>query len=343
MVTVLVTGASGVGGSAAVRSLQDRTEHDVVAVDMEPTAAALCTADRMRAVPPASSDEWVPEMAAVVEEFDVDAVVPLVEEELVRLGDLRAAVPDGVAFVAPRDGLIERTTDKYAFSQLMEERGLAVPNTYLAGDAAAVPPSDFPAMAKPRRGRGSDGVTYLEDRDELRNYLASTDRDPDEVIVQAHVEGTEYTTSVVVTSDDDLLAVVPKRVVEKRGNTYRGVTEAEPAVVRSCRNVFEELRPHGPLNAQQVVDEESGEVHTIEVNPRFSSTACLTVAAGVDELDLLVREFCGESVAEPEGFAEGVHLVRHTDERFVTEAELDSLRREAARPAPEATRPSDER
>lgn len=342
MVTVLVTGASGVGGSAAVRSLQDRTEHDVVAVDMEPTAAALCTADRMRAVPPASSDEWVPEMAAVVEEFDVDAVIPLVEEELVRLDDLRAAVPDAVAFVAPRDELIEKTTDKYAFSRLMDGRGLAVPNTHLASDASAVPADDFPAMAKPRRGRGSDGVTYLEDRGELRTYLASTDRDPDEIVVQAHVEGTEYTTSVVATSDDDLLAVVPKRVLEKRGNTYRGVTASESTVVRSCRNVFEELGPHGPLNVQQVVDEESGEAYTIEVNPRFSSTACLTVAAGVDELDLLVREFCGESVAEPEGFTEGVHLVRYTDERFVTEGELDSLRREATRHATEVTRPNDE-
>lgn len=329
MVTVLVTGASGVGGSATVRTLRDRTDHEVVAVDMAPSPAALVAADRMRAVPPAASDEWVPEMAAVVEEFDADAVVPLVEEELVRLDALAEAVPDDVAFVAPRAELVEKTTDKYAFARLMGERGLAAPNTYLGSEAADVPASDFPAMVKPRRGRGSDGVTRVDDRNDLQQRLAAADRDPDDLIVQAYVEGTEYTTSVVATSDDDLLAVVPKQVIEKRGNTYRGVTRSRSAVVRSCRAVADELRPHGPLNVQQVVDDESGDAYTIEINPRFSSTACLTVAAGVNELDLLVREFRGESVAEPEGFTEGVHLVRHTDELFVTDRELDSLRRKA--------------
>lgn len=342
MVTVLVTGASGVGGSATVRTLQDRTDHEVVAVDMDPSPAALATAERMYTVPPATSDEWVSEMASLVDEFDVDAVVPLVEEELVRLADLRAAVPDDVAFVAPRDELVETATDKYLFSKLLEERGLAVPNTYLASNASDVPSSDFPAMAKPRRGRGSNGVEYLEDSDDLWRLLASMERDLDDVIVQEYVEGTEYTTSVVVTSDDDLLSVVPKRVLEKRGNTYRGVTRFRSAVVRSCRDLFDELNPHGPLNAQQIVDEESGEAYVIEVNPRFSSTACLTVAAGVNELDLLVRDFCGESVAEPGDFTEGVHLVRHTNERFLTEERLESLRREAARPTTESTYPNPE-
>lgn len=313
MATVLVTGVGGVGGFATVQTITEHTTHDVVGVDMDPSALGLHKLDKSRVVPPASSETWVPEMAQIISEFDVDAVIPLVDEELIRLSDLREAVSDEVAFVCPTQDVIDLTLDKYRMAETFEREGLSVPETRLGYEE---PPS-FPVVAKPRQGHGSEGVQLLHSREDVDQYFESTEYSPEEVVLQQYVEGPEYTTSVVATKDNDLLGIVPKEVIEKEGNTVKGVTQSKDAVIDACLRIYEALEPGGPINVQQIHDEETDTIYTIEVNPRFSSSACLTVEAGVNELDLLIRDFLGESITKPDGFEDNVYMVRYTDQAFL--------------------------
>jgi len=304
MATVLVTGVGGASGIGAVRALQETTTHDIVGVDMDPEAAGLYLAGAGRSIPPASDDGWAVMMRDVIEQYGVDVVVPTVDEEL----PLLDALPDDVPVVAPRDDVIAVSLDKYATAQRLEAAGHAVPGTWLASETASIPESAYPLIRKPRRGRGSRGVERVETPAQLDESLAGTARPPDEVLFQEFVGGTEFTTSVVATADDSVLGVVPKEAIEKDGSTVKGVTRDHDAVQESCRAIAETLAPGGPMNVQQIVDE-AGRPHTIEINPRFSSTACLTVRAGVNELDMLIRDALGESVAPPTGFDAGVYLL----------------------------------
>jgi len=111
------------------------------------------------------------------------------------------------------------------------------------------------------------------------------------------------------------LSVVPKEAVRKEGSTVTGVTRRCGAVAESCRAIHETLRPKGPINVQQIVAD--GVAHTIEINPRFSSTSCLTAAAGVDEFDLLIRDALGASVAAPSSFEADLYIRRYDDHVFV--------------------------
>ncbi|MBX0285622.1 ATP-grasp domain-containing protein [Halomicroarcula sp. F28] len=319
MATVLVTGVGGASGIGAVRALQETTTHDVVGVDMDPEAAGLYLADVGRSIPPASDDDWAVVIRDVIEQYGVDVVVPTVDEELPLLDGL----PDDVPVVAPRDDVIEVTLDKYATYQRLDEAGHTVPRTWLASEADAIPESAYPLIRKPRRGRGSRGIERVETPAALSQSLSGTDRPADEVLLQAFVGGTEFTTSAVVATDDRLLAVVPKEAIEKDGSTVKGVTRDHDAVTESCRAIAETLAPGGPMNVQQIVDDE-GRPHTIEINPRFSSTACLTVRAGVNELNMLVRDALGESVTPSTEFDAGVYLLRYDNHVFVDRDQVHS-------------------
>jgi len=319
MATVLVTGVGGASGIGAVRALQETTTHDIVGVDMDPDAAGLYLADHGRAIPPASDDDWGVAMGEVIEDCRVDVVVPTVDEELSVLD----ALPENVPVVAPRQEVIEGALDKYDSYQRLDEAGHTVPRTWLASEAGAIPETAFPLIRKPRRGRGSRGIERVETPAQLDRALAATSRSPDEVLLQEFVEGTEYTTSVVATTDDRVLGVVPKEAIEKDGSTVKGVTRDQETVRASCRAIAETLAPGGPMNVQQIVDPE-GRPHTIEINPRFSSTACLTVRAGVNELDLLIRDALGESVAAPAEYDAGVYVLRYANHVFVDSDQVHS-------------------
>jgi carbamoyl-phosphate synthase large subunit len=324
MATVLVTGVGGASGVGAVKSLHAETDYEVVGVDMKPDSAGIRLADRGTTVPGATDETWPDAIADVVDRFDVDVMVPTVDEELARLPVLSERLNEDVPIVAPRQDVIDVSLDKYATAERLADAGLEVPSTWLGSNADEVDSAHYPLLVKPRRGRGSRGVARLEDESELEAYLDRTTRSLDDLLVQAYVDGVEYTSSVVVTHENRLLSVVPKEAIEKDGSTVLGATRRASAVSASCRALFDALKPAGPLNVQQIVDE-TGTPYTIEINPRFSSTSCLTAAAGVNEFDLLVRDALGESVDAVDDYVADRYIIRYQDHLFADADELDQF------------------
>lgn len=322
MVTVLITGVGGASGIGAIRSLRAETSHEVIGVDMNPAAAGIQLADAGTSVPAAGDKEWPDAMADVVERFDVSVVIPTVDEELSELPALSRAISDEVSIVAPRQDVIDTAIDKYRTTKRLRKAGHDVPRTWLASEVDCVESEAFPLVLKPRQGRGSRGFHRLDNRDQLSDCLQRVKYEPKELIVQELLVGDEYTTSVVGTTDNRLLGVVPKEAVEKEGSTTIGATREAPAVANSCRAIFETLQPCGPLNIQQLLDE-AGTPHTIEINPRFSSTSCLTVAAGFDEFDLLIRDALGKPVTGPDDYVRDRYLLRYDDHVFVDDEDFE--------------------
>lgn len=317
MLSVLVTGAGGAGGVGAIRTLKETTSYEVVGVDMNADAAGLYLADSARQVAPATDEDWSRSITAVLEEFDVDVVIPTVDEELPLLPEL----PDDVPIVAPRQEVIETALDKYATYRHLDEAGHSVPQTWAATAVSSVPTSAYPILIKPRTGRGSRGVRRVDSPGDVETAIAEANYEPEELLLQEFIEGTEYTTSVVVTKDDRILGIVPKEAMEKDGSTVKGVTRRNEAVTNECRRIAETLSPRGPINVQQIVDKE-GTPYTIEINPRFSSTSCLTAAAGVNEFDLLIRDALGEDVSPPADYKDGLYILRYGGHVFVDQDKL---------------------
>jgi len=319
-VTVLVTGAGGTGGMASIQVLQQTTEFTVVGADMNPKAVGLYTADDAVVVPPATDDEWVKRMCDHIAAHNVDAVLPLIDEEVERITDLRATAPD-TAFVVPSAQFVEMCLDKYRLMTALDDAGVTVPETWTVEDALDLNERAYPLVLKPRTERGGRGVRIVKTPNVLREELADETRLREDMLVQEYIDGAEFTTSVVCTIGNDVPSVVPKEAVKKDRSTIHGVTRDAPKVVDSCRRIVEQFEPSGPINVQQMCDDD-GIPHVIEINPRFSSSACLTVAAGVNELDLLIRDSLGLPYKSPNGFESDLHMLRYTDQLFVSNGDV---------------------
>ncbi|GHC90896.1 carbamoyl phosphate synthase-like protein [Nocardiopsis terrae] len=294
----------------------------VVATDVDPAAPGLYLADRGYLVPPGGSDAFLPRMRALCAREGAVAVVPLVDEELVRVGELAG---DGVAVLLPRPDFVVGCLDKYALMQRLDEAGIGVPRTWLASEwptgTADPPVGGF--VVKPRSGRGSRGVVTVGSARGVARAVAESGYAADELIVQERVTGPEYTVSVVVWRDGGVQAVVPKEVVLKQGVTRYAVTRRDHGVVRACRAVQDALRADGPFNVQLCLDG-LGRPRIFEINPRFSSTAALTAAAGVDEITGLLRQAVCEGPRLDDEWREGVAMVRRWTDEFLSEEQFTS-------------------
>src|SRR3712207_4622933 len=129
MPTVLFTCA---GQRVDIVSAFARAGARTVAADLDPLAPALYHADHRVLVPRVADPEYVPTLARIVREHDVDLVVPLTDLDqrvlAERRDDLEALLLLSPAFV------VEAMADKYLAHLYFGKRRVPSPPTWLPED-----------------------------------------------------------------------------------------------------------------------------------------------------------------------------------------------------------------
>jgi carbamoyl-phosphate synthase large subunit len=310
---VLVTGAGGAAGVAVIRDLQ-RAGHAVVGADPDPLAAGSALADDGASLPFATDPGFVDALRTLANEHRAAAVITTVSEEMaVIAGEAARATGDvlGVpCWVSPVE-TVRTCIDKSCFAAALAAGSIPTPATTL-GDA---PPPPGPWIVKPRLGRGSRGVSAVDDPDELAWALGRT---PD-AVVQTRCTGREFTADLLVDHDGTMVACVPRwRLETKAGISTKGTTFLDPRVDDLARRTIDLIGLRGSANLQGFVDDDADPpVTVVEVNPRVSGGLPLSLAAGADLVGQLLRGTLGQPLElERLTFRSGVTMVRHFAELF---------------------------
>lgn len=326
MTTILVTGAGGAAVPGLIRYLQSHYGYRVLAVDMDQFAIGLYWADAGFVVPAGDAPDFLLVMHNICEQEQVDVVVPLVDEELLPALELEHY---GFKVLLPRREFVQTCLDKFVLMQELSVNNIQIPTTILGTDDGERIP--FPVIVKPRVGRGSRGVGIARSVKDLNHIFYTSAYTSDKLIMQSYIEGTEFTVSVVVGRDGHVYAVVPKKIVCKKGVTRIAITRHNDKIDAVCRKIQRGLRADGPFNVQLVIDKNTGLPTVFEINPRFSTTTSLTTEAGVDEVGGLIRQFVYPN--DPKfntKWKDGVVLLRRTldefgDEKFLYDRNITNM------------------
>jgi carbamoyl-phosphate synthase large subunit len=135
-------------------------------------------------------------------------------------------------------------------------------------------------------------------------------------IIQEFIDGKEFTVDVLADTKSRVLSVVPRERIEvKAGISYKGRTVRSAGLAKAARKIAEALKVKGPCNIQCRLRQD--EAWFFEVNPRFSGTLPLTIAAGVNGPVVLLRLALGELVgADSFKYKSGVYMARYWNEVF---------------------------
>jgi len=156
---ILITGVGGPAGRALVSQLAT-TSHNVVGVDMQ--EVALADIDSFELVPAANDPDMINQLAALVDHYDVDLLIPTVADELpmVAKASQLGQLSNAQVVISPLEA-VEKCFDKLLTMRALREAGVSVPPFGL--------PSDFTSsydvfeqlggaiITKPRVARGGRG------------------------------------------------------------------------------------------------------------------------------------------------------------------------------------------
>lgn len=290
----------------------------VVAAEASPYAPALYAADRACRVPWGLSEPFFNAVLDIARRHEIGLIIPTRDEELPAFAQKRTMFEAvGVRVMTADQSVIRVCQDKGAFVDYCLAHGFSVPRL-LEPPFQAV---RYPVFVRSRITKGSRDAFRVSSVEELQ-FLLQWLRDP---IVQECIDADEYTVDVFADLGGRVVSAVPRlRMGVFGGESFVGKTVRHPGVIHETIRLVESLGLVGFATVQCFWHEET--VKFIEVNPRIGGGANLSIAAGADTPRLALQAAAGKPIVPAIGqFKAGLVMLRHTEDRFVDEDDLDAV------------------
>jgi carbamoyl-phosphate synthase large subunit len=332
---VLVTAVGGIVGEGIVKSLKlanmsdaSQVKYKVYGTDMSSQAAGLYRCDYGLLVPSASSENYLDSIKRIISKNDIQAVYAGSDIEL---GLLAIAKPDlesnsNVIVITNPLKVVETARDKWKTFQFLNECKLPRAMSCLPeGKEEFIETFGFPVVVKPREGYGSLHFYIVHSQDEMRYASEVIQKYGWNPIIQEYLNDSylEFTSGVTIDkSGNSIMSSISMSKSPKSGQTYKAVVDSFDEVRMSAEMVSKKLGVRGPVNIQAKFD--GTEAKVFEINPRLSATTPIRAVAGINEPDILYRNWVlNENIQIKE--YEKMMCLRYWNEIYVTMDAYDKL------------------
>ena len=301
---------SGAGGSIFPYMFEQlKDEYEVFAMDSDEKVAKLYKNEKIFTVPNINEENFELVIENIIAEHKIDIYIPSIDEEILIAIEISKKM--GIQVLSPSEDFVKLCLDKFELMKALTNKKISNIETYMADKYNE--DFDYPIFLKPNIGRGSRGIKKIDNFNEYEAYFTLEEYKKEEVLVQPFVGGDEYTVSVTVNNLNQLISIVPKIVFTKQGITKHAQSIKHEKIEKICKKIVELLSPNGSFNVQlKLLD---NEIYIFEINPRFSTTLVLSVASGVNEIDLAIQNFNKKEVEYIEDFKE-IKLIRRWENVF---------------------------
>lgn len=283
----------------------------VVATDLSPLSAAFQAADSSFTVPRCTTPEFIPAMLEICRREAVTLVVPTIDTELPAYAAARGEFEKiGTVVAIPGPQTVAIGGDKIRTQEWLKHEGFPTVRQGAVEEVRANWSAwPFPLIVKPAGGSASIGVRIVRDRLAFDAAVEVTG-----AIVQSVARGVEHTVDILVDRKGKVICAVPRRRLEVRaGEVSKGITVHDSRLITLSSEIGARLPDaYGVLNIQIFLDQDTGEMNVIEINPRFGGGFPLAYEAGAKYPRWMLEEILGlPSSSVADGWRDGLVMLRY--------------------------------
>lgn len=276
-------------------------------------------ADDFAVVPFANEKEYIPAMLELCDKKRIQILIPTVDEELTILSQNRTQFEKlGVKLAVSDVQVLQNCLDKWLCYKEFEKNDLPIASTWLVDENITQEKLDYPAIAKPRVGRGGRGIEIISCEDDLKLFKHKSN-----YIIQEYVDGEEFTVDTISDFNGKAITAVPRKRIEIKGGVcWKGKTEHNDLIINTCIKIVEKIGIKGAACVQLKLNKK-GEIKVFEINPRIGGTTSLSVASGVDIPYLNIKLLNNERILPDELIFRDLYVSRYFEDVFFEESELN--------------------
>lgn len=262
---------------------------EIIGGDTSTTAPALQFCNRSVILPRIKDENYIPFLIDFCEREQVDALIPTIDTDLLILAENKEKF-NGTRVIISAPEKVRICRDKRFTADYFRSVGLKSPvpvddvNNYKGG---------YPAFIKPKDGSSSINAYKADNEEEL---IALTEMVPD-YIIQPFVSGTEYTIDIFCDFEGNPVFITPRiRLAVRAGEVLKTKIAQDEKIIDEMKQLIADYKPCGAITIQMIRDDRTGDDYYIEINPRYGGGAPLSIKAGADSSEAMVRLLSGEKI-----------------------------------------------
>ena len=267
----------------------------IYGADMAGTAPALAFCDVTRRICAMKDEDYIPQLLNICRQDNIDLLIPTIDTDLTVLAENTECFEEaGTKVVISSRDKIAICRDKNYTSDFFKSCGLNAPETINDYRKYA---GTYPCFIKPKDGSSSINAFKVNQESELSVYAEKIE----DYIIQPFIEGKEYTIDIFCDFEGNPVYITPReRVAVRSGEVLKTKIELDEKMIEESKKLIQGFMPCGPMAVQLIRQSSTEDDYFIEINPRYGGGAPLSMKAGADSAEALLRIFLGEKVGYQE-------------------------------------------
>lgn len=315
MAKILVTCVGSGVGQSVVDSLNLINDHTIIGIDTNRNNYGYHFCDKFYDAPSLYSEIYFDFLLDLCIKENVDVIIPGHDHELLLISKkIELFNKNGIEVIVSTPEIIEISRDKYIWYKFFAEKGCPIVPTYRLAEFKKDPVySIFPAIVKPAAGSASQGISIIDDFDQLRYlndddiiqpYLFPLPSDENyETILKAvknhkFVQMSEISIQLIFTKDskfsgifisqNSLKSGIPVFVDPIQPNDFEYFDDIMKFVP-----ILEKYNARGPVNIQGRITEHG--LMCFEMNMRFTGITGNRAQLGFNEVEFLINNYLNKN------------------------------------------------
>ena len=263
----------------------------IIGADITESAPALYFCDETRSVCRIKDKEYIPQLLSICENEKVDCLIPTIDTDLLLLAENKAKFEAiGTKVLISAVDKVKLCRDKRYTADQFISLGLKSPQPV---DDVEKYHMGYPAFIKPKDGSSSVDAYKVANEEDLKTYANKIA----DYIIQPFISGREFTIDIFCDYDGNPVYITPReRLAVRAGEVLKTQICQDDIMISEMKTLIKDYKPCGQITVQLIQDEKSGENYYIEINPRFGGGAPLSIKAGADSANALIRMLNGEKL-----------------------------------------------
>lgn len=270
----------------------------IIGTDISSTAPALQFCDKTEIVCRITNPNYISSLLNICIKEEVDCLIPTIDTDLLLLSEnKRLFEKNGIKILISKVDKVKICRDKNYTSDYFKSLGLKSPKTFNSVDefdkAVCNGEVSYPAFIKPKDGSSSINAYKADNSDILRGY---SERIKD-YIIQQFISGKEYTIDIFCDYEGNPVYITPReRLAVRSGEVLKTKIFQDEIMITEMQTLIADYKPCGQITVQLIREEKTGDNYYIEINPRFGGGAPLSMKAGADSAEAVIRMLNGETL-----------------------------------------------
>ena len=263
----------------------------IIGADITESAPALFFCDETKIVCRIKEPEYIPQLLEICKTEKVDCLIPTIDTDLLLLAENKEKFEAiGTKVLISAVDKVKLCRDKRYTADYFMAVGLKSP---VPVDDASKYELGYPAFIKPKDGSSSIDAYKVNSAEELEEYAKKVN----DYIVQPFIYGREFTIDIFCDYEGNPVFITPReRLAVRAGEVLKTRIHQDDTMIQEMLTLIQDYKPCGQITVQLIQDEVTGENYYIEINPRFGGGAPLSIKAGADSAQAVIRMLNGEKL-----------------------------------------------